>query len=97
MHHSTPDTLEQERAALIERLSARPTLPPPAARRALRVAAGATLEEVGRTVGVSREAIRRYENGSRTPRGAHAEAYAAVLRDFQALIPLAGGDGRASD
>ena len=61
------------------------------ARRAIRVAAGATLAEVGDAVGVTGEAIRLYEAGRRTPRGLHLERYAAALDALQAELTDRGG------
>jgi DNA-binding transcriptional regulator YiaG len=46
-------------------------LPSPAWRRAIRVRAGATLDEVGELVGVSGEAVRLWETGQRVPSESH--------------------------
>lgn len=71
------------------RLHRRATLPSPAARRAIRLAAGATLDEVARAVGVSHEAIRLYEAGRRFPKDANLARYAACLAALQQGL---GGD-----
>ena len=59
-------------------------LPPPRRRRAIRVRAGVSLEEVGELVGVSGEAVRLWETGQRTPSEAHRDDYLDVLADLGA-------------
>jgi transcriptional regulator with XRE-family HTH domain len=59
-------------------------LPPPRRRRAIRVRAGVSLEEVGELVGVSGEAIRLWETGQRIPSEAHRDDYLDVLADLGA-------------
>ena len=61
-------------------LRQRRELPPPDERRALRVNAGATLQQVAGPVGVSPQTIWDYENGRSSPRGLKLERYLAVLR-----------------
>jgi transcriptional regulator with XRE-family HTH domain len=63
-------------------LQAKRELPPPETRRALRMAAGATLEQVARACDVTPQAVQFWENGS-TPRGANLSAYLDVLRVFR--------------
>jgi DNA-binding transcriptional regulator YiaG len=69
--------------ATIERLSeqarVRKALPPPAARRAIRLAAGATLGDVGEVIGVSKQAVHHWESGIAQPRGENLVAYVQVL------------------
>lgn len=60
-------------------LDAKRALPPPAARRALRLAAGASIADVADAVGVTRQAISYWELGRRTPRGEALRRYVAVL------------------
>lgn len=68
---------------LRNRLVTRRALPPPAARRALRQAAGATLQEVADAVGAThRSTVSRWEAGSRTPRPPMLGRYVEVLRMF---------------
>ncbi len=67
-------------AALQERVMARRDLPPPEVRRALRIAAGLSLAEVASAVGVSRQAVGHWEDGSRTPAAKHLTAYGKALR-----------------
>ena len=55
-------------------------LPQPAARRALRMAAGLRLEDVAAACGVSLQAVWRWEHCQREPRTANRERYAEVLR-----------------
>ena len=65
------------------RKTTRAKLPPPTRRRAIRVRAGATLEEVGDLVGVSSEAVRLWETGQRTPSETHRGDYIDVLDDLR--------------
>jgi transcriptional regulator with XRE-family HTH domain len=58
-------------------------LPPPTRRRAIRVRAGATLDEVGDLVGVSGEAVRLWETGQRIPSESHRDDYIDVLDDLR--------------
>lgn len=61
-------------------------LPPPPARRALRVAAGLTLQDVATVVGVTRQAVAMWETGGRNPSGEARAAYARVLADLRRLM-----------
>ena len=74
-----PATLDFTELARV-RVRSRRELPSPTDRRAIRKAAGLTLQEVGAAVGVSGQAIGMWEAGSRTPRGPHLERYVDVLR-----------------
>jgi DNA-binding XRE family transcriptional regulator len=73
----------------IERLSeqarSRRALPPLPARRAIRLAAGATLGDVGEAVGVSRQAVHHWESGLAQPRGEHLVAYVQVLDQLREI------------
>lgn len=73
-------------ATLQDVLRARRDLPAPAMRRALRAAAGISLEAVAREVGVTRQAVGHWEAGSRYPSGRHLQKYLvlAVLREHAA-------------
>jgi DNA-binding transcriptional regulator YiaG len=66
------------------RKTSRTKLPSPTRRRAIRVRAGATLEEVGDLVGVTSEAVRLWETGQRTPSQAHRDDYVDVLDELRA-------------
>jgi DNA-binding transcriptional regulator YiaG len=68
---------------LSERVLARRSLPPPLTRRALREAAGASLADVARACGVTKQAVAQWESGLYSPRGANLLAYAEVLRVFR--------------
>ena len=71
---------------LTQELTARKQLPAVPMRRALRLAAGASLERTAQAVGgVTHEAVRTWELGKREPRGRNAIAYATVLRRFAQL------------
>jgi transcriptional regulator with XRE-family HTH domain len=58
-------------------------LPSPTRRRAIRIQAGATLDEVGDLVGVSGEAVRLWETGQRIPSESHRDDYIDVLDDLR--------------
>jgi transcriptional regulator with XRE-family HTH domain len=75
-------TLEQ----LTRRAHARGNLPAPAARRALRQAAGSSLRDVGSVVGVSGECVRLWELGRRTPSAANLEHYVEVLQALRKAV-----------
>lgn len=66
--------------ALQERLRARRELPPPEARKAIRVAAGARLEDIADALGCSRQAVAHWEAGERFPRDRWLRAYNELLR-----------------
>jgi transcriptional regulator with XRE-family HTH domain len=68
-----------EMDAVLRLAGARRRLPPPAARRQLRERAGLSQETVGNALGVTREAVARWELGERTPRPATALAYLELL------------------
>lgn len=62
----------------------RELLPSPAKRRRLRERAGVSQEDVALSVGVTREAVTRWEAGTRTPRGRILDRYVAVLQHLKA-------------
>lgn len=62
------------------RVTARRTLPPPDARRAIREAAGISTEELAQLIGVTRQAVNAWERGVRAPRPEHVTTYSAALR-----------------
>jgi transcriptional regulator with XRE-family HTH domain len=61
-------------------IQARRDLPAPAARRALREAAGVSLEGVARAVGVSKQTVLGWESGAFGPRGENLTRYVEVLQ-----------------
>jgi transcriptional regulator with XRE-family HTH domain len=65
-------------------------LPPATTRRALRLAAGLSLEDIATVVGVTRSAVSRWERGTRQPRGTNRSRYADVLAQLRGVI--ADGD-----
>lgn len=65
---------------LLDRVRARRELPPPAMRRAIREAAGLTLEDFGGALGVSSQAVLYWERGTRFPRPEHLGPYSELLR-----------------
>ncbi len=72
----------------------RASLPPPKTRKAILLAAGISLEEMGKAVGVSHEAIRLWEIGLRAPTETNLIRYSAVLEEMQRqlLSKPNGGD-----
>lgn len=64
---------------LLERAERR-MLPPPITRRAIRIAAGVQVAEVAEELGICRQAVYKYEDGTREPRGQLRERYAELLR-----------------
>jgi hypothetical protein len=82
---------------LTQELIARKQLPAVPMRRALRQAAGASLERTAEAVGgVTHEAVRTWELGKREPRGRNAAAYGAVLRRFAELATSSGNSREGS-
>lgn len=63
----------------LEHARARRRLPPPAARRHLRERAGVSQTVVASEVGVTREAVARWESGDREPRPANLARYLEIL------------------
>ncbi|MCX4698457.1 helix-turn-helix domain-containing protein [Streptomyces sp. NBC_01352] len=57
-------------------------LPPPKERRRLREAGSLTQAQVAARVGVTRETVRKWENGRTTPLGRRREAYARLLAEL---------------
>lgn len=70
---------------LIDRTRRR-RLPDPEMRRLLRLKAGLSQAEIAAAIGVERPTVSRWESGVRSPRGRHAEAYAALLRGLAAEV-----------
>lgn len=67
---------------LREQLEAKRGLPSPPLRRAIRQAAGATIEEVATEVGVSKYAVLQWEQGNRNPSRRHLSKYVRLLREM---------------
>ena len=59
--------------------------------RALRLAAGLTLEEIAGAVGVTRQAVAAWETGERRPRGENARRYGEALRGLRATADRVRG------
>lgn len=66
-------------STLTQRIQARKTLPAPPLRRALREAAGLSLDDIGREIGVTGQAVSFWERGLRRPRPDHLIAYSGLL------------------
>lgn len=71
-------------AAVAERVRLRRRLPSPQMRRAIRISSGLSAAELAGLMGVTRQAVSKWERGDRTPRGSHLEAYVAVLDELSA-------------
>lgn len=65
--------------------AARRWLPQPAERRAIRQAAGLSLRQVGRDLGVTPQCVALWETGHREPRGGNLLAYIDVLVELDEL------------
>lgn len=74
----------------IQEIARTKRLPPPAIRRALRVAAGLTLQDVADVVGVTRQAVAKWETGERNPAGGARTAYAQALSDLRRAVTEEG-------
>jgi DNA-binding transcriptional regulator YiaG len=77
------ENVNTELQELKDEVEARRELPAPAARRALREAAGVSLDGVARAVGVSKQTVLGWESGAFGPRGSNLSAYLEVLRIFR--------------
>lgn len=66
--------------SLRTRAGLRRGLPPPAQRRALRQAAGLTLDDLAHLVGCTPQAVDHWEAGRREPSGQFLAAYVDALR-----------------
>ena len=60
----------------------RRALPPPGLRREIRRAAGISTTELAAQLGVSRQAVAKWETSDRTPRGPMLLRYAEILRQL---------------
>jgi transcriptional regulator with XRE-family HTH domain len=72
-------------SALAEDLRQARRLPAPPVARAIRMAAGATQEQVAEQLGVDRVTVARWEAGARRPRLAMRLRYAQLLSELQEL------------
>ena len=61
-------------------------LPPTKVRRALREASGLSVLEVAEAIGVSRQAVWRWERGLREPHGGNRLAYVGFLEDARKAV-----------
>lgn len=71
---------------LIDTLEARHRLPAPHECRTLRLRAGASQAEVAAEVGVSKQAVGRWESGTTQPTSRHIGPYLACLDAFRKLV-----------
>ena len=78
------DTKAMETGAIAKARALR-DLPAPQLRRAIRVNAGLSEEDVGGELGVHRATVCRWELGQRSPRGHLLVAYLDLLRKLQSL------------
>lgn len=68
--------------SLADEVRARPRLPAPAERQAIRRKADVPQDRMALELGVHRVTFLRWERGDRTPRGARLEAYARLLHEL---------------
>lgn len=68
--------------ALVEQVRAARRLPPPVVARAIRIAAGASQQQLADELGVNRVSVARWEAGDRRPRGELRIRYAALLEQL---------------
>jgi DNA-binding transcriptional regulator YiaG len=73
-----------ETGELLARAEAVSRLPTPSRRRSIRERAGATQAELATALGVSKQALERWERGDAKPRGRHAAAYVLLLEELEA-------------
>jgi DNA-binding transcriptional regulator YiaG len=78
-----------ESVELLERLRAKRELPHPGERRRIREAAGASLRDVARELGVSHSAVRRWETTRAVPRDSRIE-YVRLLDELRRLGEVSG-------
>lgn len=78
--------------ALDEEVVLRKLLPPPAERRAIRLAAGVAATKVAAELGVTGQCVRWWERGRSEPSSANLAAYVAVLARLAAWGAQPGGD-----
>lgn len=76
--------------SLADEVRSRPRLPAPEVRRAIRQRADVSQDRMARELGVDRVTLLRWEQGTRSPRGAQLAAYAALLSDLDAAACDAG-------
>jgi transcriptional regulator with XRE-family HTH domain len=72
--------------ALLAEIRAKKSLPPPAQRKGIRVAAGARRRPTAAAVGISEMTLWRWESGERSPSGKYLERYLEVLRLLQESV-----------
>jgi transcriptional regulator with XRE-family HTH domain len=68
---------------LAQKVRAKRELPPPAERRAIRISAGVSQEDIAKELGLSRAAISRWETDKRCPQDEHLLAYVKILRTLR--------------
>lgn len=71
---------------LTRRARERRQLPPPAERRAIRDAAGCSLDELADVLNVTREGVRLWETGQREPRRTNLTSYLEALRALKSAV-----------
>jgi DNA-binding transcriptional regulator YiaG len=77
-------TLELEELA--QRVRTRRDLPPPGVCRSIRQAAGVSLDDVARVLGVTRQCVSYWEAGRHAPRGRNRDQYVEVVRTLKDAV-----------
>ncbi|MFJ3205838.1 helix-turn-helix domain-containing protein [Streptomyces sp. NPDC086989] len=76
-------TTEELHAALDAFMAQHPVLPPPADRTRLRECFGATQEQFGEVLGVSRLTVSMWERGKTDPKGSNRRNYVKLLQQIR--------------
>lgn len=84
----TSTSAEPDFNGVLEEVQAR-RLPPPTARRRLRVSAGLTLRDIGAALDVAPLTVQRWETGRSRPRRDHALRYRELLERLEGITDAA--------
>lgn len=71
---------------LIAKMAARRQMPPPWQCEAIRKRAGLSRADIARSLGVTSQAVRYWEQGARRPRGGCLLAYSQLMRELRDLV-----------
>lgn len=84
--------MAQDTPTIDELLALRERLPAPAERRAIRERLGLSRETVARELGVTQDALFKWEKGQTEPRAANLAAYVALLDRFRSVAAARWSD-----
>lgn len=74
------------RTALLRRVRARQELPPPARRRQIREAAGASIADLAEALHVTKQTVWLWETGKANPNANNVVAYTGLLADLEKAV-----------